>query len=129
MRKIKTIFDYSNEEVLKAFEEILLDVRAIITDDEYPDMIISGVDPNATRKELGEIYVKHKAGDKIYNWLRVFLSKKPDNVFNILDTIFRVEKGTYRKKSFKRTIKDLQSIKQNHLREMISFMQATGLLK
>lgn len=129
MRKLKTIFDCSNEEVLKAFESMLLDVRAIITDEEYPDMLISGVDPNATRKELGEIYVKQKAGDKMYNWLRVFLSKKPDNVFNILDTIFCAKKGTYRKKSFKSTMKDLESIKKNDLREMINFIQATGLLK
>lgn len=126
---IKTIFDGTNEEVLNAFNSMLQDVREIITDEEYPSLLIGGVDKNATKAELGQIYVREKAGQKMYDWLRVFLTKKPNNVFNILDTIFCAEKGTYRKKTFKETVQDLNVLRKEDLSDMINFFRATGLLK
>lgn len=124
-RKIKTIFDESNEKVLIAFQSILTDVEAIMTEADYPSFFIGGVDENAPKAELGKAYVREKVGQKMSQFMRVFLSKKPDNIFNILDTIFCVEKGTYRKKSFKQTMDDLRSIDVKDLGDMLNFMFAT----
>lgn len=129
--KIRTIFDGTNEEVLSAFNEMLNDFREIITDDEYPNIFIAPdkLNENATKKELGELYIKEKAGQKIYEVLRVFLQKKPNNVYNILDILFCAEKGTYRNKSFKETIQDLTVIGKDDLKYMLNFFRAAGLLK
>ena len=129
--KIRTIFDGTNEEVLSAFNEMLNDFREIITDDEYPNIFIAPdkLNENATKKELGELYIKEKAGQKIYGVLRVFLQKKPNNVYNILDTLFCAEKGTYRNKSFKETMQDLTVIGKDDLKYMLNFIRAAGLLK
>lgn len=127
MKKIKTIFDGTNEEVLNAFNEILQDVREIITDEEYPNILITGVDENAPKAELGKAYVKQKAGEKMYTLISVFLRKKPDNMFNILDVIFCAEKGTYKNKSFKQTMKDLRTIGKKDLADLLGFLRAVNL--
>ena len=124
MKKKKTIFDGTNAEVLEAFNYILQDVREIITDDEYPNILIMGVDENAPKAELGKAYVEQKVGQKMYSWFQVFLKKKPENVYNILDTIFCAEKGTYKNKPFKETIKDLKAIDLKDLGAMLNFIRA-----
>lgn len=122
---IKTIFDCTNEQVIKAFESIMSDIEAIMQDEDYPNFFINGVDENAPKAELGKAYVREKVGQKMSQFIRVFLKKKPDNIFNILDTIFCVEKGTYRQKSFKETIQDLKSIDVKDLGDMLNFTLAT----
>lgn len=128
-KKIKTIFDGTNEQVLNAFQVILNDVKEIITDEEYPSLVIQAVDENAPKAELGKAYVREKGGEKMYNWLKVFLAKKPQNIFNILDTLFCAEKGTYKNKSFKETLQDLNSIDGKDFVSLINFIRAVGLLK
>ncbi len=128
-KKVKTIFDGTNEQVLSAFNEILQDVREIITDDEYPSILIMGVDENAPRAELGKAYVQQKVGERMYQLIGTFLRKKPDNMFNILDVIFCAEKGTYRKKSFKETMKDLTYLTKQDLADLLGFLRAVGLSK
>lgn len=128
-KKIKTIFDGTNAEVMNAFEEMLQDVREIITDEEYPSLFVGGVDPNAPKAELGKAYVEQKVGQRMYDWFQVFLRKKPENIYNILDTIFCAKKGTYKNKPFKQTIKDLKSIDLKDLAEMLNFMRAVLLSK
>jgi hypothetical protein len=124
-KKIKTIFDGTNAEVVEAFESMLEDVKAIMSDEEYPSFFIAGVDENAPKAELGKAYVREKAGQKMGQFLQVFLRKKPDNIFNILDVLFCVEKGTYRNKSFKQTMDDLRSIDVKDLGDMLNFIFAT----
>lgn len=128
-KKIKTIFDGTNAEVLNAFQIMLEDIKAIITDDDYPSLVIQSVNESAPKAELGKAYVREKGGEKLYNWLKVFLSKKPQNIFNILDTLFCVPRGTYEGKSFKATMQDLSSIDKKDFAELINFMRAVGLLK
>lgn len=124
-KKIKTIFDGTNEEVVFALESMIEDVKAIMTDEDYPSFFVGGVDENAPKSDLGKAYVREKAGQKMGQFIQVFLKKKPDNIFNILDVLFCVEKGTYRKKSFKQTMDDLRSIDVKDLGDMLNFMLAT----
>ena len=126
--KKKTIFDKPNTEVVTAFQLILEDVYSIINDEEFPQMLIMGVDENAPKAELGKAYVRQKGGEKIYKWLKVFLAKKPQHIYNILDVLFCVEKGTYSKKSFKQTLKDLITFRSEFI-AFINFSRAVGLLK
>ena len=130
-KKVITIFDKTNAEVMEALKSMLNDVREIITDDEYPNIFIAPekLNENASKVELGQAYISEQVGQRMYELLRVFLTKKPQNVFNILDILFCVEKGTYANKTFKETMEDLTYIGKEDLKYIINFMRATDLLK
>jgi len=130
-KKVTTIFDKTNAEVMEALKSMLNDIRAIITDEEYPNIFIAPdkLNENASKVELGQAYISEKVGERMYELLRVFLTKKPQNVFNILDILFCAEKGTYANKTFKETMDDLTYIGKEDLKYIINFMRATDLLK
>ena len=127
----KTIFDGTNEEVLAGFGEIINDVKAIITDEDFPSVFIAPdkLSENATKKELGEVYIREKVGHKMYQLISVFIIKKPNNVYNIFDTLFCAKKGTYKTRAFKDTLRDLKLLSLDNLKDFLAFFQSASLLK
>ena len=127
----KTLFDGTNEEVLQGFGKIIGDIKEILNDKEFPTTFIAPekVNENASKKELGEIYIKEKVGEKFYNLLRVFIVKKPDNIYHILDTLFCSKSGTYKNRTFKDTLKDLKLLSKDNLKDFLSFFTAASSLK
>ena len=117
----KTIFDGTNEEVMLAFGKIAEDIKEILTDDEFPNMLISpdSVNPNATKKELGELYIREKVGQRFYSLIKTLVVKKPDNIYNILDTLFCVPRGTYKNRAFKDTIQDFKLLTNENMRDLL----------
>lgn len=128
---VKTLFDGTNEEVLQGFGRIVEDVKEILNDDEFPTVFIAPekVNENASKKELGELYIKEKVGEKFYSLLKVFIIKKPDNIYHILDTLFCAKSGTYRARNFKDTIRDLKLLTNENLKDFMSFFTAASSLK
>lgn len=117
----KTIFDGTNEEVMIAFGKIAEDIKEILTDDEFPNMLISpeSVNQNATKKELGELYIREKVGQRFYSLIKTLVIKKPQNIYNILDTIFCAPRGTYKDRAFKDTLEDFKLLTNDNMRDLL----------
>lgn len=117
----KTIFDGTNEEVIIAFGKIAEDIKEIMTDDEFPNMLINpeSVNQNATKKELGELYIREKVGQRFYSLIKTLVIKKPENIYNILDTIFCVPRGTYKNRAFKDTLEDFKLLTSDNMRDLL----------
>lgn len=121
IKPTKTIFNGTNEEVLNAFGSIAEDVKIIVEDEEFPSLLINQVDEKADKAELGKLFVTERVGNKFYQLLKILSFKHPDNVYNILDTIFCAKKGTYKNRKFSDTIRDFKSIDTNDLMSLIRF--------
>ena len=117
----KTIFDGTNEEVMIAFGKIAEDIKEILTDDEFPNMLINpeSVNQNATKKELGELFIREKVGQRFYSLIKTLVIKKPQNIYNILDTIFCVPRGTYKNRAFKDTLEDFKLLTNDNMRDLL----------
>ena len=128
---MRTLFDGTNDEVLLGFSRILTDIKEILTDEEYPDVLIAPekVNENATKKELGELYLREKVGERIYALLKVFMVKKPNNIYHILDTLFCASEGTYRNRKFKDTLRDLKLLSLDNIKDFFSFFSVANSLK
>ena len=128
---MRTLFDGTNDEVLLGFSRILNDIKEILTDEEYPDVLIAPekVNENATKKELGELYLREKVGERIYALLKVFMVKKPNNIYHILDTLFCASEGTYRNRKFKDTLRDLKLLSLDNIKDFFSFFSVANSLK
>lgn len=127
----RTLFDGTNDEVLLGFSKIVGDIKEILTDEEYPNVLIAPekVNENATKKELGELYINEKVGERLYSLLKVFIVKKPNNIYHILDTLFCASDGTYRNRKFKDTLRDLQLLSLDNVKDFFSFFSVANTLK
>ena len=127
----KTLFDGSNEEVLQGFGKVIADIKEILNDEEFPSVFIAPekLNENASKKELGELYIREKVGEKFYSLLKVFIVKRPENIYHILDTLFCAKSGTYKARNFKDTIRDLKLLTTENLKDFMSFFTVASSLK
>lgn len=128
---LRTLFDGTNEEVMQGFGKIVVDIKAILSDEEFPTTLIAPekVNNNASRKELGELYIREKVGEKFYALLKVFIIKRPENIYRILDTLFCADAGTYKLRSFKDTLRDLKLLTTDNLKDFMNFFTVASSLK
>lgn len=127
----KTLFDCTNEEVLLGLGKIVEDIKEILTDEEYPNILIAPekVREDASKKELADLYIKEKVGQKFYSLLKVFVIKKPENIYHILDVLFCAPSGTYKARAFKDTLRDIKLLSREDLKEILDFFQSASSLK